>query len=406
MNSRHVELLFSKDSNAEIRIRNARVEDARRIQVLYSEIYGANYSMSLIYDRVKMCKALQSDEYFWLVGDYNGRIIASQIVEIDSANRMAKALGAVVSREYRKHNLNYAMMSLILDKITKEYDLVDTVYATTRTVTAAPQQILEHMGFSALGIFPNAHKVYEHETHCLTGYYVPSAWKKRRKPVSLMKELEPFYHLAQKELAGRELTLGKPKVMARDYFHSPIAGKKMPEEKLMQFEMVQAPRYVVDRFRTRGNSGVFANFFVPFHEPNLMLVSYDQKTEVYIHYNPQDKYTVILGGNSPLTDFSFLLDSVASAMRNLSVSYIECLVDAYSPKLQWQALHARFLPSAYFPAMRLVGNKRWDYIALSRSFDMLDFRHVNLISTYREYLKEYLKIWNELYVENALRSKN
>ena len=407
MSSRHVEVLLSTgEDGQEIRIRNARIEDARRIQVLYSEIYGANYSTSLIFDREEMRKAIQSDEYFWLVGDHNDRVIGSLLYAIDRKQRTSKALGAVVSREYRKHNLANTMMRIILEKITKEEKLVDMVYATTRSITTAPQQMTETLGFVALGIFPNSHKVYEHETHCLTGYYVASSWHKRRKPAMLMKEIEPFYRLAQKELLARDLQLGEPKMAEESYLRSPLAARTTPQNALIPFEMILAPQFVASRFRALGNSGPFINSYVPFHEPNLLLMSHDQKTEIYLHYNAPHKYTVILGGRTEIEDFSLLLNSAAKVLRELNVGYVECLVDAYSPELQRQAVHARFLPSAYFPSMRLVGGKRWDYVALSRSFDMLDFRNVTLMSTYREYLKEYLKIWNELYVENAIRSKN
>ncbi len=408
MNTRHIDTTLTMgETNFQIRIRSARLEDARRIQVLYAEVYGHNYPMSLVSDRAKMNNAITSDSYYWLVGEHNGRIIASQILQIDAANRMAKALGAVVSREYRRLNLNYAMMKMIMDDITGVQKVVDVVYATTRTVTAAPQQILDNMGFSALGIFPNAHKVYEHETHCLTAYYVIPAWGKRRKPVRIIEEIEPFYRLAQRELTGRmpgkELRLEEPKVTAAA--GKPKEGAPKHEEKPIQFEIIQAPHFVSERYRRNGSNGVFADFFVPFHKPNMLLVSHDQKTEIYMQYNPQDKYTVILGGRTEVTDFSLLLNSVAEVMRNLNVSYLECLVDAYSPELQAQAVKAGFLPSAYFPAMRLVGSKRLDYIAFSRSFEMLDFRKVNLIRTYRAYLKEYLRMWNEMYVDSALRSK-
>ncbi|HOI42179.1 MAG TPA: hypothetical protein PK523_04470 [Elusimicrobiales bacterium] len=407
MNFRHVDLTVnSGDNNFVIRVRNARHEDGRRIQMLFAEVYGHNYPMSLVSDRAKMNHAISSDEYFWLVGEHNGRIIASQIMHLDLKNRLAKAIGAVVSREYRKHKLNNIMMNLIMDSVTRKRKLVDAVYATTRTVTAAPQKVLDNLGFSALGIFPNAHKIHEHETYCLTAYYVLSAWGKRRKPVKMVREIEPFFRLAQRELLSRlpnkELQLGAARFVAEK---SPDAGQpNRADQKLIQFEMVNAPSFVAERFRRTGNSGVFSNFYVPFHKPNMMLVSHDQKTEVYLQYNPQDKYTAILGGRSEIQDLSLLLNSVADVVSNLNISYLECLVDAYTPELQRQAIDAGFLPSAYFPAMRLVGRRRWDYIAFSRSFETLDFRKVSLIPTYRAYLREYIKMWNAMYVETALRS--
>jgi len=60
-----------------IKIRPPRIEDARRIQVLYSEIYGSNYPMPIIYDRDRLLATIASPDFFWLVGEDNGRIIGS-----------------------------------------------------------------------------------------------------------------------------------------------------------------------------------------------------------------------------------------------------------------------------------------------------------------------------------------
>jgi hypothetical protein len=143
---------------------------------------------------------------------------------------------------------------------------------------------------------------------------------------------------------------------------------------------------------------------VPFHEPNLLLISPDQGTEVFVHYGAMDHYSVILGGRTRLKDYALVLQGVVKALNDMGVSYIELLVDAYSPQLQRQALEARFLPSAYFPAFRKVGDKRWDYIIFSRSSEMLDFRNVRVISAYRAFLKEYLRIWQTLYIDMAFKA--
>jgi len=169
--------------------------------------------------------------------------------------------------------------------------------------------------------------------------------------------------------------------------------------------VIAAPHFAASRMKANGNTGVFVNTQMPFYEPNLLLVSHDQKTEIYVYHNKGGRYTMILGGRSEEKDLSFLLNSIANALRDMNVSYMECLIDAYSPELQQQALDARFIPCAYMPALRLVEDKRWDYIVFSRSFDMLDFRNVTMLPAYREYLKEYLTIWHKLYIEAALTEK-
>lgn len=394
------------DSGRPLLLRRARIEDLRRIQVLYAEVYGPNYPIPLINDRQLMRRAIESDSHYWLVAESRGaalptgaadrrggRIVASLVYELDPVQRIAKAFGAVVSKEYRKQNLANEMMAAVLKELTRGRGLVDTVYATTRTVTTAPQRLTENLGFAKLGIFPNAHKVHEHETHCLAATFLPAALRRRKTPPVLIEELAPLHRLVSKEVdIGRALFKDVP------VWTSPTEQPPFP------LEAILAPHFVRRRFARRGSSGVFGTSFVPFHEPNLLLISPDQRTEVFVHYGAMDHYSVILGGRTSLKDFAWVLNSAVKALNDLGVSYIELLIDAYSPHLQRQALEARFLPSAYYPAFRKVGSKRWDYIVFSRSFEMLDFRNVRVISTYRQFLKEYLRIWQTLFIDMAFKS--
>ncbi|MFH1618956.1 MAG: hypothetical protein ABIG11_03540 [bacterium] len=410
-NKRRMETVLKIPDMPDIRLRNARPEDMRRIQVLYAEVYGANYPMTIISDKLKMRRAIESDRYYWLVAECQGRpltapgasgtqgrIVGSLIYELDPAQRISKAFGAVVSRDYRKQNLANTMMDIILREITGVAEAADTVYATTRTVTVAPQQLTENLGFVKLGIFPNAHKVYEHETHCLAAYFVPGSLKTRKSPPVLCREIEPFYRIVQKQL-----DLEKPVLKTRSEITRTGRGQSS-DPPLLNFEAISAPAFVKKRFAKTINSGLFKNTWVPFNEPNLLLITPDQSTEVYLSYGAQDRYSVITGGKTIINDSSLILKSIAKTLNDMGVGYIEFLVDAYSPELQNHALNARFLPSAYFPSFRKVGGKRWDYIVFSRSFEMLDFRNVRLTSLYRNVLKEYMKLWQSLYIEQAFRN--
>lgn len=397
MNKLKLETVLKTPEGLNVYLRNAKPEDMRRIQVLYGDVYGPNYPMPVIFDKFKMRRAIESDRYCWLVAECQGRIVASLIYEVDPSQRISKAFGAVVSKEFRKQNLANTMMETILRELTKNR-IVDTVYATTRTVTTAPQQLTETLGFVKLGIFPNVHKVFEYETHCLAAYFVPEALKNRRTPPALIHEMAPFYRLVHDKVNIGKAVFRPPSPALREKTKNPAK-----EQSLLSFETISAPSFIKNRFAKARNSGVFANNYVPFHDPNLMLITPDQSTEVFLNYGATDRYSVIMGGKSEIKDFSLILNSVAKTLNNMGVSYIELLVDAYSPDLQWQALHARFLPSAYFPAFRKVGDKRWDYIVFSRSFEMLDFRNVKIMSTYRNFLKEYMKIWQALYIDLAFK---
>ncbi|HOX22904.1 MAG TPA: hypothetical protein PLL10_05525, partial [Elusimicrobiales bacterium] len=175
---------------------------------------------------------------------------------------------------------------------------------------------------------------------------------------------------------------------------------------LMDMELVNAPVFVQNRIKTLGNSGVFVNSFVPFHEPNLMLISHDQKNEIYVHCAEKDRYSVIVGGRVENPDLALLLKSAVRTLNSrVGVSYVELMIDAYSPRLQRHALNALFLPSAYFPGLNLIEGQRQDHIVFSRSFDMLDFRNVNIMPAYRKFLRAYLNMWREVYIDAAFKTK-
>ena len=377
------------DEKGDIIIRPAKMIDARRIQVLYTEVYGSSYSISIITDPEKMKKAIESDEYYWLVAEYNGKIVASLVYSLDFKERISKAFGAVVSQEFRKHDIAYTMMKLILDDITQNQDLVDVIYATTRTTSYAPQRLTESLGFLKLGIFPNTHKVSEMETHCFTAYLTENAMKKRKKKPVFIPEVKPFYDIVLKQIKFEDPIIKNEKTPYSDH------RVRIPP---VNFEVITAANFIKRRFKSIKPNGLFTHTYMPFHEPNILLVSDDGSTEVYMTYNPKDKYSVFVGGVSEL-DAVVLLESVAKKMQEIDMAYLEIIFDAYSPKLHRAAIDARFIPSGYFPAAKLDKEIRYDCIIFSRTFDILDFRNVKLSSLYRNFLKEYIKLWKENYIE-------
>jgi hypothetical protein len=377
------------EGKGNVLIRPAKLIDARRIQVLYTEVYGSSYSIPIITDSEKMKKAIISDEYYWLVAEYNGKIVASLVYSIDFKGRISKAFGAVVSAEFRKHNIAYTMMKLILDDITQNQKLVDVIYATTRTTSYGPQKLTESLGFLKLGIFPNTHKVAENETHCFTEYITEAGLKKRKKVPVIIPEILPFY-----EIALKQINLEKPITNNVKSIYS-NHKQRIP---VIDFEMITAQNFVKRRYETVKSNSFFNHSYMPFHEPNIILVSKDGKTEVYMSYNPKDKYSVIIGGFTNLEP-TVILESVALKMQEINMSYVEILFDAYSPELQRSAIDARFIPSGYFIAAKLNGGERRDCIVFSRTFDILDFSNVKLSSLYRNFLREYIKLWRENYIE-------
>ena len=391
-----IERIIKTEGKPDIVIRLAKVQDMRRIQMLYAEIYGGSYSVPIVTDKEKMRSAIEDNEYYWIVAECEGRVVGSLVYALDLLYRNSKAFGAVVSQEFRKLDLAYTMMKLVLDDITVNKNLVDLVYATTRTANYAPQKLTESLGFIKLGIFPNTHKVQDNETHCLTAYFTERALQRRRRKPRIIPEVEPFYEIVRRQV---NLERAQVKDVKGEYSDH---KQKIP---LLHFEAITAPEFVKNRFRKLKPNSFFVNTFMPFHEPNLILITPDQGTEVYLTFNQKDKYSVVVGGVTNEKSFAVVLESIAQKVSQMDVAYVEVIIDSYSPLIQRDALDARFIPSAYFPCAKRMGGKRYDCIVFSRTFDILDFRNVKIISLYKNFLREYLKLWRENYIELVFKTE-
>ena len=396
MAQKKIERVIRAEGKSDVVIRLAKVQDMRRIQMLYAEVYGGSYSIPIVTDKEKMRRAIEDNEYYWLVAECQGRVVGSLVYALDLHYRNSKAFGAVVSQEFRKLDLAYTMMKLVLDDITHNKDLVDLVYATTRTANYAPQKLTESLGFIKLGIFPNSNRLQYNETHCLTAYFTERALQRRRQRPRIIPEVEPFY-----DIVRRQVNLDKPQIKKVEGMYSDHKVK-IP---LLHFEAINAPEFVKNRWRKTRPNSFFEHIFMPFHEPNLILITPDQGTEVYLTVNMKDKYSVVVGGVTDQKSFAVVLESIAQKVSQMDMGYVEVIIDGYSPAIQRDALDARFIPSAYFPCAKRMGGKRYDCIVFSRTFDILDFRNVKIISLYKNFLKEYLKLWRENYIELVFKTE-
>lgn len=396
MPQKKIERVIHAEGRPDVTIRLAKTADMRRIQMLYAEVYGGSYSIPIVTDKEKMRRAIEDDEYYWLVAESEGRVVGSLVYALDLFYRNSKAFGAVVSLEFRKHDLAYMMMKLVLDDITQSKDLVDVIYATTRTANYAPQKLTESLGFIKLGIFPNSNRLQYNETHCLTAYLTEKALQRRRPVPVLVPEMEPFYELVRGQLKLEKAKIQKVKGDYSDH------KTKIP---LLNFETITAPEFVKNRWKKTKSNSFFEHTFMPFHEPNLLLITPDQGTEVFLTFNQKDKYSVVVGGVTNEKSFAVVLESIAQRVNQMDMAYVEVITDAYAPELQRDALDARFIPSAYFPCAKRMEDKRYDCVVFSRTFDILDFRNVKIISLYRNFLREYLKLWRENYIELAFETE-
>lgn len=391
------ELIHRIDDGPEILVRRACTADAFRIQELYFKVYRGKYPLTIVTDLEELQQTLESPGFLWMILLEGHLVIGSVIYEIDHRHKLGKSFGAVILDAYRGHNLTFLVMKHVQEAILGKDKACHVIYTSTRTESAAPQKLTERLGYRKLGIFPNVRRVADWETHCLAAIYDQEAFERRKKPPVILPELKDLYEISRCECA-----LGSANY--QDFI-------ECPEEKvkLIEFEAVTAPNFVLEKFLRGVTSKTVSMYFYPFHTPNLLLISKKLNVGIFLYHCREDNYSCIIGGHFEEHSYQTILESVAAAAKALGIRYLEILVGAYKPKTLREVLNARFLPSAYFPALKLVGEdeanpffkkgERLDYFVFSRSFEMLDFRNIKLEGVYKKYLKFYFQMWRKLYIE-------
>ena len=177
----------------------AHIDDINAIIDFYVEVYNGNYTLPDVSDPEVIAEKIEDPGYYWLLAKCEGKIIASVIFAIDSVNNLGKSYAAAVSRDFRGNDIMHTMVRWAIEKLTVRTRRCDAIYATTRTLSFAPQKVLENIGFVSCGIFPNVRKVENFETHGLQVYFAPNCIESRRKTPKLLPELIDFYNIIKKD---------------------------------------------------------------------------------------------------------------------------------------------------------------------------------------------------------------
>lgn len=365
--------------------RLATESDIFQISQLYFDIYQGTYPDPLMKDFSLIKKFISSKEGFWFIAKKDEMIIGSVLACYDEENLIAKAFGAVVRNEFRGQGIMEELLAFAIDYLKKNTIGVDVIYSTTRTVNEAAQTLTEKLGFKKIGIFPNAHRTNEYETHCLAAIITPQALEKRHKDFLLHHKIETLY-----KIVDTEVGLGAMEAIVPD----------MPSKKLElpgDLEILQSPKFVAHRYASLKAEKKLEFEFFPFHQPNLMIITPDQSVELFCHLSPLDGYCVIIGGKmTGNLNFTELFLRTNKLLRDAGARYIEAIVRADRPKILESIMKAKFIPCGYFPAFQMVNNKRYDFLVLSRSFEVFDFQNVKLKGLNQVYLEEYFKAWKTM----------
>lgn len=360
--------------------------DIFQISQLYFDVYQGTYPDPLMKDFILIKRFINSEAGFWFIAkDEKGDIIASVLAAYDQENLIAKAFGAVVKTEARGHGIMEELLGFGIKFLMEKTPGVDVIYSTTRTVNEAAQTLTEKLGFKKLGIFPNAHRTSEYETHCLTAIITPQALEKRFTNYLLHHSLESLYKIVETEVG-----LGSMETIVPEKSSKALHGPG-------DIEVIQSQKFVSYRYNHLKAEKKLEFEFFPFHQPNLMIISPDQSIELFCHLSPVDGYCVIIGGKMPHNmNFTELFLLANRLLRDAGARYIEVILRADRPKILESIMKAKFIPCGFFPAFQLINGKRYDFLVLSRSFEVFDFQNVKLKGLNQVYLEEYFKAWKAI----------
>jgi RimJ/RimL family protein N-acetyltransferase len=360
--------------------------DIFQISQLYFDVYQGTYPDPLMKDFSLIRSFIRSEAGFWFITkDESGEVIASVLASYDKDNLVAKAFGAVVRNEFRGQGIMEKLLSFGINYLRELESGVDVIYSTTRTVNEAAQTLTEKLGFKKIGIFPNAHRTNDYETHCLTAIIYPSALEKRNTNYKIHHEMASLYSIVQNEVGLVELESIVPE--------KPSKVLVAPGD----LEVVKSPKFVSYRYNNLKTENKLEFEFFPFHQPNLVIISPDQSIELFCHLSSLDGYCVIVGGKMPNNlDFAELFLSANRLLRETGARYIEVIVRADRPKILDSILKAKFIPCGFFPAFQLIEGKRHDFVVFSRSFEIFDFQNVKLKGMNQVYLEEYFLAWKRM----------
>ncbi len=388
------------ETNQNVLIRKAEVPDAPGIAALYHLIYQGSYPDPVMTSLALLAEALRLEKFLCIIGADKERVVSCVVYKIDRQHNLAKVFGAVVDDAYRGHHLTEKMMHFGLDILNQRGQKIQAIYATTRTVTAAPQKLTENLGFKKLGVFPNVHKTNDYETHGLTCFYPEGTLERRYLNFHLHFRLAGLYKIVQTELNLPDLIIAEEDDIKKADVQK---GDSLPVLEIID----EAEDFVKYRFNALKEKDLLPISFFPFYQPNQLITSPDQSVEIFLSIDEKDKHCVIVGMKKPKNIHHHdVYNALCQILKNRGVRYIETVVRADKLMTIDETLQARFIPCAYFPAFAQAreSDLRLDFVIFSRTFEQLDFSNIQLEGTNRRYLIQYFKTWKEISLTPKLLS--
>jgi len=378
-----------------LQLRRASLEDITDILRLYTFAYEGTYPDSTFTDVDKLISTISSgDKFLFVATAENDKVIASLLFNYDRINKLGKAGGAIVDTSFRGQNITQKLLKYGIDFINNCEPGIDVLYITTRTVHKAAQVLTQKMGFLQLGIFPNVHKTKDYETHALAAMYFNGACEKRFTDFEQHPDIGELFNIVRENITLPEMSV------ATEWMNKNYEGV------VPILEVIKAKEFIKLRMKNLSFSEEIDLAFFPFHTPNILITSPDQKIELFAYVNEIDKHCVITGCKIDReVSFTDLFLKVSNILRDRGIRYIEVIIRANRLNIIDKISKAKFIPCGYVPAFQLEGDKRYDYVVFSRSFEILDFNNLQLTGANAKYLQNYVELWEKRFLGNYFQVK-
>jgi hypothetical protein len=379
----------------EYKLRKANYSDMASILQLYSSAYDGMYPDRTFSDVTQLKNAILKDStlIFVAINSMN-KVVASILFQYDKDNFLAKAGAAVVEPVCRGQQLTQKLINFGTDYLKKTTGGLSVLYITARTIHKAAQMLTINMGFKQLGVFPNVHKTQDYETHALAAMFFDNVLEKRYVDFEQHPKVLPLFDIVRENIELPEMK------EAHSWDQKNYYGK------VPCLEVIEAPEFVKNRMKNLvRENGVDLAFF-PFHTPTLLITSPNQSIEVFAYVNEADQHCVITGCNiDKEVSFTDLFLKVSNILRDRGIRYIEVILRANRLNIIDKVTKAKFLPCGYVPSFQLEGEKRYDYVVFSRSYEILDFNNLELTGANERYLKNYIELWEETFLGSHFKEK-
>ncbi len=371
----------------DIKLREATLHDMASIFQLYAYAYEGTYPDPTFSEVSRLKNAIETKSKFIFIAEEEGKLIGSILFLYQDNSKLGKAGAAVVLPEYRGQQITQKLIKFGSDFIEQTTTGLDVLYVTTRTVHKAAQILTQKIGFRQLGIFPNVHKTKDYETHALAAIFHNNSLVKRYTDFKHHPSVLPLYNIVRENIELPEMEL------THDW------DKKVYGGKVPTLEIIKAKEFVKRRYLNLCETKEIDLAFFPFHTPNYLITSPNQKIEVFLYVNELDKHSVITGCKIDReVSFTDLFIAVGHILRDKGIRYVESIIRANRLNIIDKIYKARFIPCGYVPAFQQEGDLRYDYVVFSRSFEVLDFKNLELTGENEKYLKNYISLWEEQYL--------